>query len=103
MENGIVQGYGDGIFGTNDSITREQLAVMLMNYARYKDYSLSTVSVLNNFRDSDKISNWARNSMRWATGEGYLGDTGNMYLLPQGQATRAQVAEILRRFVMKVK
>ncbi|MHC1694719.1 MAG: S-layer homology domain-containing protein [Eubacteriales bacterium] len=103
VENGIVQGYGDGLFGTNDSITREQLAVMLMNYARYKEYGLSTVTVLSTFRDSEKIVSWARNSMRWATGEGYLGDTGNMYLLPQGEATRAEVAEILRRFVMKAK
>ena len=62
-ENGIVNGYGDGNFGPNDPVTREQLAVIFMNYAKYKGYDTSKRAALETFADAKSISGWA--TMLW--------------------------------------
>ncbi len=98
--NNIVSGYGDGLFGAKDTITREQMALILKNYAAYKGYDNSATANLNLFTDSGKISSWAKAAMQWANAEGYLTGTGSGVLNPKGNATRSQVAAILERFIM---
>lgn len=92
---GIVSGYGNGKFGPNDPITREQLAVMLW---RYSDSPAAAEKELN-FTDTDKISDYAQEALRWAVENGVLNGYGNGRLDPQGQATRAQVAQMLKNLM----
>ena len=92
---GIVTGYGDGTFGTNDSITREQFAVMLYRYAGTQPAS----GTLSAFRDGSAVSDWAAEAVGWAVEAGLITGTGDgSALTPQGQATRAQAAVLLMRF-----
>ena len=92
---GIVTGYGDGTFGTNDSITREQFAVMLYRYAGAQPAS----GTLSTFRDGTAVNDWAAEAMGWAVEAGLITGTGDgSTLTPQGQATRAQAAVLLMRW-----
>ena len=92
---GIVGGYGNGTFGPNDNITREQLAVMLW---RYSGSPAATNKELH-FNDTDEISGFALEALRWAVENGIINGYGNGRLGPQGRATRAQVAQILKNFL----
>ena len=97
-ENEITGGYGNGLFGTNDSITREQLAAILYRYARYKEYDIGVATKLDGFSDVGRVSEWARAPMEWAVGTGIITGIGGNTLAPEGTATRAQVAVMLMRF-----
>ncbi len=99
-ENGIVNGYGDGRFGPEDYITREQLATILYRYAEYKGYntSIDSEKVLNTFSDSEKISTWAKKGLEWAADKKIVGGKENSRLDPTGLATRAETAAMLIRF-----
>ncbi len=92
---GIVGGYGDGTFGPNAPITREQLAVMLWRYSG----SPAASSTELDFNDEGQISGYALEALRWAVESGVLNGDGGGRLDPQGQATRAQVAQILKNFL----
>ena len=95
--NDIVGGYGNGKFGPEDDITREQMAQILYNYATFKGYDISVQGDLSAFNDGAKTSDWALSAMKWAVGTGLLqGYNGN--LNPTGTATRAEVAQILMNF-----
>lgn len=96
--NGIVNGYGDGKFGPDDTITREQMAAILYRYASYKGYSVSDLANLTGYTDAASVSEWASTAMRWAVAEGLIEGTGAATLSPSGDSTRAQVATILMRF-----
>jgi len=96
----IVSGYGDDKFGPDDSITREQLAVILMNYARYKGLDISPKSDISSYEDSDDISDWAKEAMEWANAIGLIQGSGSA-LNPKDNATRAEVATILYRMLNK--
>lgn len=96
-ENGIVLGYGDGTFGPNDPITREQLAAMLYRYAGSPAVTQTALS----FSDSGQISTYALDAVNWAVQQGVLnGKTGNV-LDPQGLATRAQTAQVFQNYLQK--
>ncbi len=96
-ENGIVSGVGNNRFDPNSPVSREQFAVMMYNYARYKGYDLSAQADLTTFPDNGKVSSWALRALQWANGEGLInGSDGS--LLPGGTATRGQAASILRKF-----
>ena len=98
---GIVGGYGEGTFGTNDPITREQLAVMLWRYAQAQGYDVSVGENTNilSYADVGALSEWAVPAMQWACGAGLITGTGDgSTLTPQGQATRAQAAALFLRF-----
>ena len=101
-ENGIVAGYGDkGIFGTYDHITREQLAQMLMNYAKWKGFNTDGRAELSNYVDSGSVSDWAANAISWAVYSGVMSGKGNR-LDPQGKAIRAEAAAMIKNFCEKV-
>ena len=100
--NGIVQGYGNELFGPDDLITREQMALILANYADFKGYDVSDESDLSAFADKDMISIWAVDALSWATGQGLIIGMGDGILAPQGGAERSQVAIIFMRFIENV-
>ena len=94
---GIIGGYGNGRFGPDDSVTREQLAVMLWRYA---GSPVATEKELN-FADADRASDWAVEALRWAVENGILDGKGGGALDPTGQATRAETARMLMNFMEK--
>lgn len=96
---GVVNGFDDGSFQPNTAITREQMAAILMNYAQYKGQDVSARATLDTYSDATAISSWANDVMSWAVAEGLLTGVTNDQLQPQGNATRAQVAAILQRFL----
>ena len=97
---GIVGGYGGGLFGSDDAVTREQLAVILYRYAVYKGYDVSIGEDTNilSYADFADLSEYAIPAMQWACGSGIVNGTSESTLTPQGEATRAQVAAMLMRF-----
>ena len=100
-ENGIFAGYSKDKFGPDDPITREQLAAIFYRYADYKGYDLTVKGDLDKFKDTDKITDYAKTAMQWAVGSGLVkGKSGNL-LDPQGTATRAEIAAMLHRFIEK--
>lgn len=98
QSKGIITGYEDGRFGPNDSLTREQLALILYNYAQSKGYETSAKADLSQYRDGSSTSAWAQTAMAWAVGEGLLSGRGANMLAPTGTATRAEVAQIMMNF-----
>lgn len=96
--NGIVSGYGNGLFGPNDPITREQMAAILYRYTQYKEYETAISGDVLAFADGTSVSSYAVEPMKWAVGVGLLSGVGNNMLNPTGKATRAQVATILKGF-----
>lgn len=101
-QNGIVNGYPNGNFGTEDNIEREQLAVMMYRYAGYMGYDRSQAEDFDAYVDGDKVSSYAIDGMGWAVGSGIVNGKdsgGEFYLDPQGQATRAECAAIVMRFL----
>lgn len=102
-ENGIANGVGDSSFAPKQMLTREQLAVMLYNYAKYKGLNTSGTGsgVLDGFTDADSISAWAEDAMKWAVGAGIITGDGAS-LNPKDSASRAEVAAMLQRFIEKM-
>lgn len=93
--NDIVGGYGDGTFGPDDPITREQLAVMLWRYAGKP----VPPNLLLNFTDADRVSDYALDALCWAVDQGIINGKGNGILDPKGVATRAEAAQILKNYL----
>lgn len=99
--NNIVGGVGNGKFDPEGKITREQMATILFRYANWKGIDTSKRGDLNTFPDGGKTASWAKEAMQWAVGEKIINGSDGK-LLPQGSATRAQVATILVRFIENI-
>ncbi len=97
---GIVNGYPDGTFRPNETITREQLAKVFKYYAEYRGiFKKPTLDVIDTFKDGAKVGKWARDSVAIAVEYGIIkGRTVNT-IVPQGTATRAECCVMLRRFI----
>ena len=97
--NGLVLGYEDGTFRPDQPVQRQQLVAMLFRYAAFCGMSAVTLEEnLLSFRDVGAVSGYARPAMNWAVGQGILLGSEN-YLMPREQATRAQVAMVLHRYL----
>ena len=94
---GLVSGVGNGQFRPEAPITREQMVAILYKYAEMKEYDLSATADLSKYPDQAKISKWAVTAMKWGVDHGVVSGT-NSGIEPQGNATRAQIAVILRGF-----
>ena len=97
-----VNGVGNNRFDPDGEITREQMAAILYRYAGMIGIDTGAQAELGEFPDGGSVSGYAKKALRWAVAEGLIGGTkegGITYLKPQGNATRAQVATILMRFV----
>ena len=103
-EQGIVNGVSPTEFDPESEVTREQTATILYRYSVYKesddkesdDENLGDISV---FTDNEKVSEYATDSVKWAVGLGLIKGTDDNKLDPQGNATRAQIATILMRYI----
>ncbi|WP_227103919.1 S-layer homology domain-containing protein [Intestinibacillus massiliensis] len=94
----IVSGYGNNKFGPEDPITREQMAAILYRYAQYKAYDVTAKGELAGFTDRSAVSGYAAEALEWAVGAKLMNGKGNGVLDPAGNATRAEVAQILMNF-----
>lgn len=92
--NGIVSGYPNGNFGPNDPITRQQFAAILWRYA-----GSPAASRGQDFADESSISSYASTAVDWARENGIINGKGGNIFDPNGNATRAQAAVILRNFM----
>ena len=96
---GIVGGYGNGVFGANDPITREQMALMMYRYAQYAGYETSQRSAqLSSYADYASISDWAVEAVSWANAVGLMNGRTARTIVPTGTITRAEAATILMQF-----
>ena len=101
--NGIASGYGDGRFGAEDFITREQMAVILYNYAEFKGYDITTGGMaIREFADYASISEWAAAAMDWAVESGLFSGRGGEYLDPTFLAARSEAAQIMMNFCEEI-
>ena len=98
---GVITGYTDsGLFGTADNITREQMAVMMYRYAKFKGYTVNVNADFDKFTDGDKVSGFAKQAMKWAVGNEIItGKDNGTRLDPQGYTSRAECAIIIQRFM----
>lgn len=102
QEEGIVTGYTDNTFRPFKQITRQEMAVMLARYAKSVGYVMDTESDLTAYPDADSVDLWAADAMLWAVENGLINGVltdGISYLKPQNNATRAQFATIMSRFL----
>ena len=97
---GVVTGYSDTTFGPEDTITREQLAVMLYRYAKLLHLdTAASASELDVFADGGDTHGWAQEGVAWCVKNGILQGKGNGVLDPRADVTRAEVAVMLQRFI----
>ena len=95
-ENKMISGYGNGLFGAADPVSREQIAAILWRYVGRPDAEQGI-----DFADEGNISSYAVSAVDWARANGIVnGKNGNMFD-PQGNATRAEVAAILRNYMLR--
>ena len=99
---GIVKGYGDGNYGPDDELTREQLAAILNRYAEYKGYKLITAELAPSVTDASEISGWAVENVKWAVFNGILTPDRSGKLRPAESASRAEIAFAIRAFLENV-
>lgn len=96
----VVTGYSNGNFGPADKINREQMATMMYRYAEYKGYSLEGGVDYSQYKDAANVSDFAKEAMSWAVGNGVItGKYDETRLDPQGEASRAECAIIMMRFM----
>lgn len=97
-DNGIVSGYGGGLFGPDDLITREQMAVMLRNYIRYKGIVLEKNDYVP-FADDEAVSPWAKDAVIDIRRFGLISGVGDNMYAPHDTANRASVAQVFMNFI----
>ena len=95
--NGIIGGYDAEHFGPDDYVTRQQMAAIMYQYAKYKGYDTEANGSLEQFKDASSVASYAETAMKWAVGHKIIAGTGSG-LEPKGNASRAQVAVVLKAF-----
>ena len=98
-QNGIVSGVTENSFAPDTNITREQIATILFRYAQYKGMNAVTLEENLHFTDSSEISDYAVSAMNWAVGTGLMKGKSATTINPKDNATRAEIAAILQRFI----
>lgn len=98
---GVAGGVGDNRFAPERPVTREQIAVMLHQYARLQDDIPQPATIPTTYTDTGTISSWARTAMQWAIAEGLITGKSGGRLDPGGKATRAEVAVMLMRYAQR--
>ena len=99
QQNGIVSGTSMTTFSPNTNITREQIAVILCKYAQYKGMNTLTLEQSLHADDADEISDYAVSAMNWAVGKGIITGKSESTLNPKDNATRAEIAAMLYKFI----
>ena len=99
-ENGIVNGVSETEFAPNAAITREQIAAIMYRYAKTKGYDTTQGGMaVREFTDYETISSWATEAMQWAVNAKLINGKTETTINPQDNATRAEAATIIMRFI----
>ena len=93
-QQGVINGYGGGLFGTNDPVTREQIATILWNYSGSPFDSRG-----QDFADEGSIASYASEAVDWVRANGIMNGEGGNLFDPKGNVTRAEIAAILRNYI----
>lgn len=101
-ENKLVNGVEENQFAPDDNITREQMAAILYRYAQYKGQDVSARADMNAYTDFAEISSYAEPMLAWAVSEGLITGSSDTTLSPAGNATRAEVAVVLMRYLQQI-
>jgi uncharacterized repeat protein (TIGR02543 family) len=99
VANGIIAGYGNGLFGPDDSITREQMAAILYRFASFLGVLPASMDTVFNYPDAPSISDYAKPAALYCQTTGIIGGLSGGVFAPRETATRAEVATIIQRFV----
>jgi len=98
--NGVVNGNKDGTFAPNANITRQEVAIMLANYCKYKGNDITSNQSLDSFKDKDKVASWAKSSVQWAIEHGVIGGAeGGTKINPLNNATRAEATTMIKNYI----
>lgn len=96
---GVVKGYPDGTFLPNQDVTRQEAAEFLYRFAKWQGRDVSATTSLSGYSDNGQVMEYAKTSMAWACASGIIEGETKTTLVPYGNATRAQVATILTRYM----
>ena len=99
---GVVAGMDDGTFAPNANVTREQLATMLCSYTRFKGKDATATGNIDQFSDVGRVSSWAADNVKWAVGHGIMAGKDGNVIDPTGNATRAEMAQMIYRLTTNV-
>ena len=99
---GVVAGMDDGTFAPNANVTREQLATMLCSYTRFKGKDATATGNIDQFSDVGRVSSWAVDNVKWAVGHGIMAGKDGNVIDPTGNATRAEMAQMIYRLTTNV-
>ena len=102
QSTGIISGYGNGLFGTNDLVTREQMCVMLSRYLQWAGYALPAVTAAKQFGDKAQISKWAADNVAFCQTRGLINGQPNNRFAPKANATRAENSTVLQRMILAI-
>lgn len=101
-ENGYAAGYGNGKFGPQDEVTREQFAQFLYSYYYDGNTPASYTGPMSKFTDAERVSGWAKNAVAWAVSNGIINgrtqSNGSLEIAPKGTTTRAEAAAMLSSY-----
>ncbi len=97
-ETDIVQGYGNGLFGTHDQVTRQEFATILHRFAVKQGAGAFGAVDLSGYADSEAVAGWAEAAMKWAVAEGIIEGRSGTQLVPGASSNRAEAATILMRY-----
>lgn len=101
VENGICAGYGDGTVRCGKQISREEMVMMLYNFAKYQKASLTETSDLSQYTDADEVSTWAEGAVKWANGKKIVNGTSATTLDPANNSKRCQAFTVLYNYVVE--
>ena len=99
QQNGIINGISDTMFAPDENVTREQIAAIMFRYAIYKGMDAVTLEENLHFTDANEISEYAVSAMNWAVGCKLMQGKTATTINPKDNATRAEIATILKRFI----
>lgn len=104
-QEGVAVGYGGGLFGPEDPLTREQMAVIFRRYAHLQGLETEAAGaeeLLAAFPDGERVSAYAREAVGWACGKNMMlgmWEAGSKVLAPKERSSRAQAATVMMRYV----
>ena len=102
QSTGIIEGYGDGLFGPDDSVTCEQMCALIVRWLDYMGYELPAVKDDKVFTDADQFSSWARESISYAQISGLINGVPGGAFAPKNNASRAENSAVFQRMILAI-
>ncbi|MGN0968557.1 MAG: S-layer homology domain-containing protein [Oscillospiraceae bacterium] len=102
QSTGIINGYGDGLFGPDDPVTREQMCALIVRWLDYMGYELPAVKDAKTFTDADQFSSWAREAISYTQTSGLINGMPGGVFAPKNNATRAENSAVFQRMILAI-